>query len=388
MEFAPYHLPAYFGRDGDDAFVGYGSDETGLSLLKSPGDLMLPLYGDVLALKQGPCYNYNYGHNAGKENETLPLFEPLLLKQRHGRHSTLARTVSMSRLRNHQVSFNILCKAINHSFKVHKSRTISHNKQSRKMIPSRPSSSSSPATAASVSFGSTKSPTSRSPLTVKNSSNISLSKGKSTPLRSLPTPPPLSRKSSGPLRSSPLSSSSRSHRVRPAATAARASPDRPRLSKTLPRDVEEELRVLAFDMGDGAFNGAATLIVGNPDTNCHAVFWAKPDRTEFVFHHGRLKEKANDPHHSNNSFSSSPSSSSSNRSVISDHTADSDKSCGCMVRGEPETSTYDIPPRLDEYRLELILGIGKSGIKMEPKLAAMVVMKLFLGMEVPEVLRM
>lgn len=101
MEFAPHHLPAYFGSGvGDDAFVDYGSDETGLSLLKSPGDLTLPLY-DVLALQQGP---YSYG-GAGKENEPLPLFEPLLLKQRHGRHATLARTVSLSRLRNHQVSF-------------------------------------------------------------------------------------------------------------------------------------------------------------------------------------------------------------------------------------------------------------------------------------------
>ncbi|KAK7986986.1 hypothetical protein PG996_006406 [Apiospora saccharicola] len=354
MEFAPHYPPAFFGvGGGDDAFVGYGSDETGLSLLKSPGDLVLPLYGDVLALKQGP---YSYG-NMGKENETLPLFEPLLLKQRHGRHSTLARTVSLSRLRNHQ---------------------------SRKMIPSRPSSSSSPAANASVSFGSScKSPSLRSPLTVKNSSNISLGKGKgkSTPLRSLPTPPPPTRKSSsGSLRSSSLARSSPlgTRRVR---TAARASPDRPRLSKTLPRDVEEELRVLCFDMGDGAFNGAATLIVGNPDTNCHAVFWAKPDRTEFVFHHGRLKEKSSDP---NKSFSSSCSDTSS----MSSGYDNTDKCCGCMVRGEPETSTFDIPPRLDEYRLELILGIGKSGIKMEPKLAAMVVMKLFLGMEVPEVLRM
>ncbi|KAK8121681.1 hypothetical protein PG984_010351 [Apiospora sp. TS-2023a] len=358
MEFAPHYPPAFFGGGGDDAFVGYGSDETGLSLLKSPGDLMLPLYGDVLALKQGP---YSYGH-MGKENETLPLFEPLLLKQRHGRHSTLARTVSLSRLRNHQ---------------------------SRKMIPSRPSSSSSPTAAAnaSVSFGSScKSPSLRSPLTVKNSSNISLGKGKgkSTPLRSLPTPPPPTRKSSsGSLRLSSALARSSPLGTRRARTAARASPDRPRLSKTLPRDVEEELRVLCFDMGDGAFNGAATLIVGNPDTNCHAVFWAKPDRTEFVFHHGRLKEKSSDP---NKSFSSS--SSCSDTSSMSSGYDNNDKCCGCVVRGEPETSTFDIPPRLDEYRLELILGIGKSGIKMEPKLAAMVVMKLFLGMEVPEVLRM
>ncbi|KAK7913875.1 hypothetical protein PG985_011578 [Apiospora marii] len=363
MEFAPHHLPAnYFGSGGDDAFVDYdGGDEAGLSLLKSPGDLMLPLY-DVLALKQGGPYGY--GH-AGKENEPLPLFEPLLLKQRHGRHSTLARTVSLSRLRNHQ--------------------------QSRKMIPSRPSSSSSSASTASVAFSTCKSPSPRTPLSVKNSSNISLGKGKSTPVRSLPTPSKtLNRKNSGSLRSSPLSSSSSGRRLRP---ATRADPARPKPSKTLPREVEEELRVLAFDMGDGAFNGAATLIVGNPDTNCHAVFWAKPDRTEFVFHHGRLKDKANDPHKSysgssNKSFSSSVSSSSHSNSMMSDHTADSDKCCGCMVRGEPETSTFDIPPRLDEYRLELILGIGKSGIKMEPKLAAMVVMKLFLGMEVPEVLRM
>ena len=267
------------------------------------------------------------------------------------------------------------------------------------MIPSRPSTSSSSASTASVAFSSSykSSPGPRSPLTVKNSSNISLSKGKSTPVRSLPTPSKsLNRKNSGSLRSSPLSSSSSSsgggRRLRPA--TARVSPDRPRPSKTLPREVEEELRVLAFDMGDGAFNGAATLIIGNPDTNCHAVFWAKPDRTEFVFHHGRLKDKANDPKKSSYSGSSSKSfssstSSSSSSSILSDHTADNrDKSCGCMVRGAPETSTLDIPPRLDEYRLELILGIGKSGIKMEPKLAAMVVMKLFLGMEVPAVLRM
>ncbi|KAK8064418.1 hypothetical protein PG994_007056 [Apiospora phragmitis] len=239
------------------------------------------------------------------------------------------------------------------------------------MIPSRPSSSSSSssATTAFMSSPISKSPlafhnrpkSSKSPLTVKNSNSH---KGKSSPLRYLPsTPPPPSSRSS----------------------ARRSTPVRPRPSKTLPRALENELRVLAFDFGDGAFSGDPTLIVGNPDTNCHAVFWAKPDRTEFVFHHGRLKEKA-DP--STKSVSASTSGSTSGSFLKEEETTNDDKQCGCMVRGAPETSTLDIPPRLDEYRLELILGIGRSGIKMEPKLAAMVVMKLFLGMEVPEVLRM
>ncbi|KAK8075792.1 hypothetical protein PG997_010455 [Apiospora hydei] len=245
------------------------------------------------------------------------------------------------------------------------------------MIPSRPSSSSSPSpiavyksspsykSSSSSPIGKSISPKSsssslrsqnRSPLSVKNcnsaKSNNSL-KGKSSALRSLPTPPP-SRSGSG----SGSRLSSHSHYT----------PGRPRPSKTLSRALENELRVLAFDIGDGHFNGEPTLLIANPDSNCHAVFWAKPDRTEIVFHHGRLKEKA-DP-------------------TSTTETTNDDKHCGCMVKGAPGTSTFDIPPRLDEYRLELILGIGRSGIKMEPKLAAMVVMKLFLGMEVPKALRM
>ncbi|KAK8850980.1 hypothetical protein PGQ11_013459 [Apiospora arundinis] len=336
--FPPLHLPMW--RGGHDAFVV--DDEAGISLMRDQ-DALMPLY-DVLAPRTSP-YTKSKGH------ETLPLFSPVLLKRAHGSNSRRSKIPILGtkipparrNIQYHQVSTKSLNTTETAKYTQQQSRTVIKQQQqlvAGTMIPSRRSSS--------ASFTAAKR------LARNNSTKSNKGKGAASQYPQLRTPP---------LTRTPTPTSKKT-----LSSGGRYSPARPRPSKTLSAELEDDLRVLVFDVGDGAFNGEPTLIVGNPDTNCHAVFWAKPDRTEFVFHHGRMKERA-DP-----------------TSTL--ETTNYDKECGCMVRGENETSTFHIPPRLDEYRLELILGIGRGGIKMEPKLAAMVVMKLFLGMEVPEVLRM
>lgn len=302
-------------------------------------DAFMPLY-DVLTSRTSP-------HGKGKGHETLPLFVPTLLKQRHAIKRSKIPTLGGTRIplarrnNSHQVSLYSV-KPTESAKYTQQSRTVIIKQQLLgTMIPSRRSSTATPSAAKRLA---------------RSNSAKSL-KSKCSKFPQLRTPP-APRTPTPTKKTTPGSSSAGSY----------YSPARPRPSRTLSPELEDELRVLVFDVGDGRFNGEPTLVVGNPDTNCHAVFWAKPDRTEFVFHHGRLRERA-DP-----------------TSTL--ETTNRDKRCGCVVRGEPETSTLDMPPRLDEYRLELIMGIGRGGIKMEPKLAAMVVMKLFLGMEVPEVLRM
>ncbi|KAI1129779.1 hypothetical protein F5Y10DRAFT_263840 [Nemania abortiva] len=60
--------------------------------------------------------------------------------------------------------------------------------------------------------------------------------------------------------------------------------------------------------------------------------------------------------------------------------------CNCLVQTARREMTHQIPSYLDEYRVRLILG-DNVPFQLEPKFAAMVVMKIFLGLEVPEQLR-
>ncbi len=126
-----------------------------------------------------------------------------------------------------------------------------------------------------------------------------------------------------------------------------------RTSKYIPWQLEKELRQLVFDAGHVPNDDDyPQLIVGNAGSSCHGTYYVGPDGVYFVFHHNKHGPR---------------------------------KPCKCFVRGDPNIPTYELPQELDEYRIRLIE--GKEPIRMEPLFAAMVIMKLFLGMEVPEEVR-
>ncbi|KAI0116530.1 hypothetical protein GGR51DRAFT_555554 [Nemania sp. FL0031] len=126
----------------------------------------------------------------------------------------------------------------------------------------------------------------------------------------------------------------------------------PKPSKYLPKNIEDELRHLVLDgVEDSPPVGgdAPQLIIPNVETGCHGTYFQRGDGVEFYFHH-KVGQ------------------------------------CQCMVLGTHEVTTYQIPRLLDDYRIQLIRGRGFP-FRVEPKLAAIVVMKTFMGLHVPEELR-
>ncbi|XXG95706.1 hypothetical protein Hte_001976 [Hypoxylon texense] len=128
-------------------------------------------------------------------------------------------------------------------------------------------------------------------------------------------------------------------------------PKPPRRSRRLPREIEDELIVGVFDSGERVANDIPQLLIGNAESCCHGAYYQRDDGVEFAFHHAKGKYKT---------------------------------TCGCLIKHNPNDETLQLPARLELHRLRLIL---QGPYKMEPKYAAMVAMKLFLGMEVPEKLR-
>ncbi|KAJ8127734.1 hypothetical protein O1611_g5900 [Lasiodiplodia mahajangana] len=126
----------------------------------------------------------------------------------------------------------------------------------------------------------------------------------------------------------------------------------PRPSKYLPDDIEDGLRHLVLD-GVEDFRpvggDAPQLIIPNPESGCHGTYFIRRSGIEFFFHHSAQ--------------------------------------CDCLIEGTPGVTTYQIPPILDDFRIQLIHGINVP-FRLEPNLAAMVVMKTFLAMYVPKELRM
>ncbi|KAI4865951.1 hypothetical protein F4820DRAFT_469316 [Hypoxylon rubiginosum] len=125
----------------------------------------------------------------------------------------------------------------------------------------------------------------------------------------------------------------------------------PKRSRRLPREIEDELKVGFFDSGDSSDAVMPQLIIGNGESCCHGVYYQKPDGPEFAFHHAKGVYNT---------------------------------TCGCLIECKPDDETLQLPAELELHRLKLMF---RGPYKMEPKFAAMVVMKLFLGMEVPEQLR-
>lgn len=122
-------------------------------------------------------------------------------------------------------------------------------------------------------------------------------------------------------------------------------------SKHLSSTLENELRTLVFDSGkiEEGNRDRLQLIIGNAQTCCQGFYYVGPEGVEFEFHHNKMI-----PH----------------------------QPCACFVRGKPDTSFWQLPQELNEYRVRLIE--GGEPVQMEPLFAAMAVMKVFLGMELPE----
>ncbi|KAI0836353.1 hypothetical protein F5Y06DRAFT_298716 [Hypoxylon sp. FL0890] len=121
-----------------------------------------------------------------------------------------------------------------------------------------------------------------------------------------------------------------------------------RQSQRIPWELEEALRVGVFDRGDKAYNGDPDLTIGNPQSGCFGVCHLAPEGTRFIFHHQSMARA---------------------------------KKCNCFIRGKMGGKTSQIPRELESLRMYLIV-LGPY--RMEPKFAAMVVMKLFLGLEIPD----
>ncbi|KAI6082080.1 hypothetical protein F4821DRAFT_274448 [Hypoxylon rubiginosum] len=130
-----------------------------------------------------------------------------------------------------------------------------------------------------------------------------------------------------------------------------------RHSKRLPREIEDQLRVLVFDAEDGPYDPAVPqLIIGNPESLCNGLCYISdkgPYGSKFVFRHAASEGK---------------------------YTTE----CGCIKKYEVDGRSTDIPIKLQIHRLHLMF---RHPYRLEPKYAAMVVMKLFLNMPVPEQLQ-
>ena len=121
-------------------------------------------------------------------------------------------------------------------------------------------------------------------------------------------------------------------------------------SKYLSKQLENELRGLVIDAGPGRRDAdEPQLIVMNPDSCCHGAYHVGRRGVEFFFHHDKWGKH---------------------------------RPCACFVKGGPKNPTLRLPPELDAYRIRLIE--GHEPIRMEPLYAAMVIMKIFLGMDLPE----
>ncbi|KAI1387787.1 uncharacterized protein F4822DRAFT_430532 [Hypoxylon trugodes] len=128
----------------------------------------------------------------------------------------------------------------------------------------------------------------------------------------------------------------------------------PRRSRRISEELEDEIREYVFDQGDDheSFNEDPQLIIGNTHTGCYGLYYVLVEGTLFTFHHANMGY---------------------------------DTVCNCLVKGEPGDETIQIPDYLDHHRIWLITS---GPPRMEPKLAAMVAMKLFLGLKVPQQCRM
>ncbi|KAI0470831.1 hypothetical protein GGR56DRAFT_682873 [Xylariaceae sp. FL0804] len=112
------------------------------------------------------------------------------------------------------------------------------------------------------------------------------------------------------------------------------------------------------------------LIVYNPSAGCHGTYRQAPDGTAIAFHHCS--------NGSNNGSGSMAGPRPCPRSLSS--------RCGCLSRGGPG-DVSDLPDELDLHRVRLVAGVDGVPYRLRPAHAAVLVMKLFQGCRVPDVLR-
>ncbi|KAI0446887.1 hypothetical protein F4803DRAFT_546740 [Xylaria telfairii] len=134
----------------------------------------------------------------------------------------------------------------------------------------------------------------------------------------------------------------------------------PKPSRYLPRAIENELRTQVLDAVDdfrtSREKNSPELILMNIESGCHGTYSHRHDGVVFIFHHCRTAS-----------------------------------ACKCLVSSSSTAgeTTYQIPKDLDDHRISLIFGkYPHVPWRLEPKLAAMVIMKVFLGIDVPAPLGM
>ncbi|KAI5866387.1 hypothetical protein GGS23DRAFT_594504 [Durotheca rogersii] len=112
---------------------------------------------------------------------------------------------------------------------------------------------------------------------------------------------------------------------------------------------EDDPEVVFFIQTGRIMEDEPHIIIHNPETGCRGLCFESGER--FVFRHGLMGAAG---------------------------------ACRCLVKGEPGTQTTEIPPYLDAHRLWLCTC---HPFLMKRGLAAIATMKLFLGIEVPDVFR-
>ncbi|KAI1813677.1 hypothetical protein GGS20DRAFT_552395 [Poronia punctata] len=118
----------------------------------------------------------------------------------------------------------------------------------------------------------------------------------------------------------------------------------PRRQSQLPEEIEDVLRDHVLEAVGESDGITPTLIIGNVDSGCHGMYYYGPRGRKFVFHHCKMQNAT---------------------------------SCKCIA------DTAELPEYLEKYRARLIRGRAVT-FRLAPRLAAMVVMKSFLGMSIPE----
>ncbi|RYC58902.1 hypothetical protein CHU98_g7300 [Xylaria longipes] len=128
----------------------------------------------------------------------------------------------------------------------------------------------------------------------------------------------------------------------------------PKPSKYVPESLERQLRTQVLDSVDDRALGGKNepqLIIGNVASGCHGTYTQHFDGVEFIFHHSKMTYAT---------------------------------TCKCVSQTAAGEATFQIPKALDDHRVRLILGTYNDvPWPLEPKLAAIVAMKIFLGMDVP-----
>ncbi|KAI0022447.1 hypothetical protein F4780DRAFT_197974 [Xylariomycetidae sp. FL0641] len=124
-------------------------------------------------------------------------------------------------------------------------------------------------------------------------------------------------------------------------------------SSLLPAELVKEIRDMVIEKTEGRRGAAGDpdIIVGNQFSACQGVCYLRAAGPVFHFTH----RVANYP-----------------------------TLCSCLVKGNRGEEVVQLPEILDLHRHGLVLGVGRLP-KMESRFAAIVVMKMFLGLDVPDV---